>query len=82
VTDHVLYPSPLQRAILTPPLFRLLRACYRARAHGLEALPTDRPVRAPEAYDVLRPWLSHRGRLARIGDAPRLHVSAEPHLTM
>ena len=43
VTDHVPYPSERQRAILMP-FFRLLRAYYRARAHGLESLPKDRPV--------------------------------------
>ncbi len=43
MTDHVPYPSARQRAVLTP-FFRLLRAYYRARAHGLERLPKDRPV--------------------------------------
>jgi 1-acyl-sn-glycerol-3-phosphate acyltransferase len=41
--DRVAYPSPRQRAILTP-LFRLLRRYFRARAHGLAAIPADRPV--------------------------------------
>ena len=41
--DRVPYPSPRQRAVLTP-LFRFLRAYYRARAHGLEAVPPDRQV--------------------------------------
>jgi len=41
--DHASYPSPRQRAILAP-LFRLLSVYFRARAHGLEAVPTDRPV--------------------------------------
>ncbi|HET9555117.1 MAG TPA: 1-acyl-sn-glycerol-3-phosphate acyltransferase [Anaeromyxobacteraceae bacterium] len=37
------YPSPLQRALLLP-LFRALRAYFRASARGLEGLPRDRPV--------------------------------------
>lgn len=37
------YPSARQRAILSP-LFRFLRVYFRARAHGLEAIPADRPV--------------------------------------
>jgi len=36
------YPSARQRALLTP-FFRVLRAYYRAQAHGLESLPKDRP---------------------------------------
>jgi len=41
--DRLPYPSPRQRALLTP-LFRILRAYFRAQAHGLEAIPSDRPV--------------------------------------
>ncbi len=37
------YPSARQRAVLMP-LFRLLRAYYRASARGLDELPRDRPV--------------------------------------
>jgi 1-acyl-sn-glycerol-3-phosphate acyltransferase len=43
VEHHAPYPSARQRAILTP-LFRFLRAYHRASAHGLEAVPRDRPV--------------------------------------
>jgi 1-acyl-sn-glycerol-3-phosphate acyltransferase len=42
VAEHVPYPSARQRAILMP-VFRLLRAYYRARAHGLEDLPKGPP---------------------------------------
>jgi 1-acyl-sn-glycerol-3-phosphate acyltransferase len=41
--DRSPYPSPRQRAILAP-LFRLLRVYFRARAHGFEQVPRDRPV--------------------------------------
>jgi len=37
------YPSPRQRAVLLP-FFHALRAWHRAKAHGLEGLPRDRPV--------------------------------------
>lgn len=43
MTEHVPYPSARQRAILMP-LFRVLRAYYRARPHGLENLPRHRPL--------------------------------------
>jgi len=37
------YPSARQRAVLLP-FFHALRAWHRAKAHGLEGLPRDRPV--------------------------------------
>jgi 1-acyl-sn-glycerol-3-phosphate acyltransferase len=53
VTDRPAYPSRRQRAVLLP-LFRALRAYYRARAHGLDRLPRGRPVllvaKHPRAY--------------------------------
>lgn len=58
--SHVPYPSPRQRAILTP-LFRFLRVYFRARAHGLEAVPTGRPVlyvaKHPRGYLYLETML-------------------------
>lgn len=53
MTDHVPFPSPRQRALLTP-LFKLLRAYFRARAHGLPAVPRAEPVlyvaKHPQGY--------------------------------
>ena len=43
MTEHVPYPSARQRAVLLP-LFRLLRAYFRAQVHGLEDLPKGPPV--------------------------------------
>jgi 1-acyl-sn-glycerol-3-phosphate acyltransferase len=37
------FPSPTQRALLAP-ILGLARVWHRARAHGLEQVPTDRPV--------------------------------------
>ncbi len=58
--DRVPYPSRRQRALLTP-LFRFLRAYFRARAHGLEAIPADRPVlyvaKHPRGYLYLETML-------------------------
>jgi 1-acyl-sn-glycerol-3-phosphate acyltransferase len=53
VSDRATYPSPRQRALLTP-FFKLLRAYFRARAHGVEHLPAGRPVllvgKHPQGY--------------------------------
>jgi 1-acyl-sn-glycerol-3-phosphate acyltransferase len=43
VTEYLPYPSARQRAVLLP-LFRFLRAYYRARTHGLDVVPKDGPV--------------------------------------
>jgi 1-acyl-sn-glycerol-3-phosphate acyltransferase len=37
------FPSPRQRLVLTP-LFEFLVRYFRARPHGLDLVPTDRPV--------------------------------------
>lgn len=43
MTGQARFPSPRQRAMLAP-LFTFVKAWHRPRAHGLEQVPTDRPV--------------------------------------
>jgi 1-acyl-sn-glycerol-3-phosphate acyltransferase len=43
VTERATFPSPRQRALLAP-LFTFVKMWHRPRAHGLDQVPTDRPV--------------------------------------
>jgi 1-acyl-sn-glycerol-3-phosphate acyltransferase len=77
VTDRATYPTPRQRAILLP-LFRLMRRYFRARAHDVELVPTDRPVlyvgKHPQSYLYLETMLIGFFTFFEHGERPEIHV--------